>query len=470
MDTIFDECIERMAQGESLESCLQRHPAHADELRDLLITAQTLSSMAVTPPPSPTLMTRGKQQFLRAAAQPSVAPVVTASARQPTRAWFSWSWLRNPRPLGRPAVVGVTVLTVVALLVAMTALSINALPGDLFYPPRVAAETLDLNVKKVLNPGRAADLQAEYDRRRADDVQKAIDLGRQASVTVNGRIDYADEHVLSLDSAIRVALRPELWAIHGANLRQGIYVTVVGRISPDSPFVQADQLVISPPLGGSNVKARTHPTATFTAVHLATRLPAVVPPPTRRPTARPTALPRATATRIPAQTAVPTWTPGVTASATATFTATTVAVTPTATATPTEVPPTPSPTPGEPTATPTDVTVQTPTPTPTTEPPTDTPEPPTATPEPPTATPVPPTATPEPPTATPVPPTATPEPPTATPVPPTATPELPTPTSEPLSTSVLHAMNVSGWVIKDRPGTPLVGVRPVVVWCGKPVT
>lgn len=416
---IFDECIEWMARGESLESCLQRYPTDADELRDLLITAQTLSSMAVTPPPPPNLMTRDKEQFLRAVAQPSAGPAVTTIAPQPAprRTWLFGSWLGNPRPLGRPAIVGVTLLTVLALLVAMTALSINALPGDLFYPSKVAAETIDLHVKQALNRDQAAELQAAYDRHRADDIQKAIDLGRRAAVTVNGYVVYADERSLSLNTAIRVALGPELWAIHGAGLRQGTYVTVVGRISPDSPLVEADQIVVSLPPAGTNVKAPAHATAIFTATRLPTRRP-VVAPPTRRPTPRPTRMPQPTATRIPVLTVLPTWTPTVTVDATTTPVVTPTEVTPTLTATPEEVTPTASPTAGEPTATPTAVIEETPTPT--VEPPTDTPQPPTATPEPPTATPEPPpTSTPEPP------PTSTPEP------PPTPTPEPPTPTPGP---------------------------------------
>lgn len=461
LDIMFDDCIERLAQGESLESCLQRYRAQADALRDLLSTAQTLSSMAAAPPPSPTLMGLDKQKFLRAAAQFTPPPTV-APTTPPQTGLFAW--LRSPHPIGRPAIVGVTLLTVFALFVAITALSISALPGDLFYPPKVAAETIDMNVKKALNPDQAAEYQAAFDHNRAADVQKAMDLGRQALVTLNGYVAYVDEQSLSLSTGIRVALRSDLLAGRREDLRQGTYLTVVGHIGPDSPFVLADRIDVAEPEAGDNFRASTRPAATFTATRRPTRRPVFVPP-TRRPTARPTRRPQPTATRIPlpamtaTRTATATWTSTATTDVTATPSSTAVAVTPSATPTmsevtptttavdltptPDESTPTASPTPDEPTPTPTVTDVAASTPTPTDEPP---------------------TATPEPPTATPELPTATPEPPTATPEPPTATPELPTATLEPPPTSSPAAQIVPAWTTKSKPGTHPRSTRPATVF------
>lgn len=455
MDIMFDDCIERLAQGESLESCLQRYRAQADALRDLLSTAQTLSSMAAAPPPSPTLMGLDKQKFLRAAAQFTPPPTV-APTTPPQTGLFAW--LRSPHPIGRPAIVGVTLLTVFALFVAITALSISALPGDLFYPPKVAAETIDMNVKKALNPDQAAEYQAAFDHNRAADVQKAMDLGRQALVTLNGYVAYVDEQSLSLSTGIRVALRSDLLAGRREDLRQGTYLTVVGHIGPDSPFVLADRIDVAEPEAGDNFRASTRPTATFTATRRPTRRPVFVPP-TRRPTARPTRRPQPTATRIPLPAMTATRTSTATTDVTATPSSTAVAVTPSATPTmsevtptttavdltptPDESTPTASPTPDEPTPTPTVTDVAASTPTPTDEPP---------------------TATPEPPTATPELPTATPEPPTATPEPPTATPELPTATLEPPPTSSPAAQIVPAWTTKSKPGTHPRSTRPATVF------
>ncbi|MBK8023696.1 MAG: hypothetical protein IPK19_20230 [Chloroflexi bacterium] len=45
----FDDCIQRMASGESLERCLSRYPAFANDLRPLLETTSTLRRLRVPP-------------------------------------------------------------------------------------------------------------------------------------------------------------------------------------------------------------------------------------------------------------------------------------------------------------------------------------------------------------------------------------------------------------------------------------
>ncbi len=421
MEAMFDDCIERMARGESLESCLQRYHAHADELRDLLSTVQALAGLAVPPPPPPTLTTLGKQRFMRAAAPGNAgAPAVqtTRAPAPPKSRAFTWDWLRSPRPIGRPVFVGLALLTVLALLSAMTAFSISALPGDPFYPPKVAAETLGLEFQSLLNPSRAAEFEYAYGVRRAIEAKKAALLGRTAPVTLRGGVFYADPQEISLDTGARIDLAPGLFAAHHANLRPGMTITVIGHTQPGTDRVYAERIIVHLPPEGTNVKAESRPTTRATATRAPTRRPNVAPPqPTRRPTTRPTARPtrdsRPTATSIAVPTVSYTATPGVTVVITTTPVATVADMTPTATPTAGELTPTATPSDNELTPTPTATEVVGTTPTATAESPTDTPVPPTDTPVPPPSdTPVPPpTDTPVPPTDTPVPPTDTPEPP-----------------------------------------------------------
>lgn len=460
LETLFDECIERLAQGESLEDCLPRDHASADELRGLLATVQMLSTMAATPTSPPTLMTYGKRKFQRAVGEITRASATGPAPAPPTArhaAPLAGRWFGNPRPLSRWTVFGVAALTIIAFMVAITALSISALPGDLFYPPKVVAETLDLNLKKALNPPLASEYQEVFDNQRATDVERAMGLGRRAPVTMSGFIVYADEYSLSLNTGVRVILPPGLPADIRANLRQGVYLTIIGTIDPDQSAVQASRLQPSAPAADINFTPPPHPTATPAA----TRRPIVVPP-TRRPVVRPTRPPRPTATRVPRPTTVPTWTPTVTGNATAS--ATPLSVTATATPTAVDATLTPdsttvavSPTPTEQTPTPL-ATATIDTPTPTMEPPTPTSEPP-------------PSDTPEAPTPTPAPPTATPEPPTATPEPPTATPELSPTTPEAVPMDSLTMRWASVRPMTGRPGHPPVTVRPArvcAVWLFRP--
>lgn len=47
LSEIFEECVQRLAAGESLERCLARYPAHADQLRPMLETVIALRKLPV---------------------------------------------------------------------------------------------------------------------------------------------------------------------------------------------------------------------------------------------------------------------------------------------------------------------------------------------------------------------------------------------------------------------------------------
>lgn len=53
LENIFNECVERMLRGESIESCLKDYPKEADELRPLLITAVNIERRAHLVQPRP---------------------------------------------------------------------------------------------------------------------------------------------------------------------------------------------------------------------------------------------------------------------------------------------------------------------------------------------------------------------------------------------------------------------------------
>ena len=44
LEKIFNECIERMQMGESVEDCLRRYPMHTAELEPLLRTSLGLAN------------------------------------------------------------------------------------------------------------------------------------------------------------------------------------------------------------------------------------------------------------------------------------------------------------------------------------------------------------------------------------------------------------------------------------------
>jgi hypothetical protein len=90
LDEALDRCLALLERGETLESCVGRFPAHADELRPLLAVAVQIRRV---PAPTPTAAgaTEGRRRMLEALAQREEAP---ASLAVRLRAWIS-TLLRN---------------------------------------------------------------------------------------------------------------------------------------------------------------------------------------------------------------------------------------------------------------------------------------------------------------------------------------------------------------------------------------
>ena len=65
LDSILDECLERMQRGEELESCLASYPDHGKELRGLLIAATDVSKLEL-PQTSRQATEIGRQQMFAA--------------------------------------------------------------------------------------------------------------------------------------------------------------------------------------------------------------------------------------------------------------------------------------------------------------------------------------------------------------------------------------------------------------------
>ena len=88
LEQIFEECLERVFQGESIESCLMSYPNEAAGLEPLLRTAFGVTNRAASLKPDPEFKARARMQLqgaLYAAAQPKP---------QEKRGGFNWqrSW------------------------------------------------------------------------------------------------------------------------------------------------------------------------------------------------------------------------------------------------------------------------------------------------------------------------------------------------------------------------------------------
>ena len=167
LDNIFNECLERVRQGESIDECLKRYPKEAIKLEPLLKIASAVHKSATSVQPRPAFKEQTRLNlrgaFLYAQRQ----------ARPKTGVSF-WGWQR------RLAFAVTVILIFLVVGAATTAASTQALPDESLYPLKLATEQVRLalafsNIDK-------AKLQARFAERRASEIAKMAHQGKTAYI------------------------------------------------------------------------------------------------------------------------------------------------------------------------------------------------------------------------------------------------------------------------------------------------
>jgi hypothetical protein len=83
---ILNECLDRILKGQTVEECLQKHPAEAQELEPLLRTALA-ARVASTIKPRPEFKSRARYEF-----QAAVRNLETGKTRRPFFSGWQWRW------------------------------------------------------------------------------------------------------------------------------------------------------------------------------------------------------------------------------------------------------------------------------------------------------------------------------------------------------------------------------------------
>jgi len=258
----FNDCVERLQAGESLEECLRRYPQHAAELRPILLGTEAVRR-----------------------ARPSIHEV--EQARQSARFRFEatlrddasqrrgiWPVLRYAAGAAAALILGVGVLT---------ALAQSALPGDPLYGLKRAGEQALMALAGPADDGRLND-------RRIAEIQALLAAGRAQTVAFEGEVgaqNGPDWQIGGLGVTVPVD------AEGASGIRIGDRVRVNGHTTPEGALIAESLLLLE--------RGLQPPTSTPGAPPSATVLPSAT------PTATPSATP--TPTRTPTATLVPTATP-----------------------------------------------------------------------------------------------------------------------------------------------------------------
>ena len=165
LDDILNDCIDRLAAGETVDDCIAAHPEHATELAPLLDVAATTLKAARSTTHSAEAKTRGLRRLNAAISE-------RPRRRAAPFGWFGWR-----SPMARPLVVGATVvLLATGLAMGADAAASDSVPGDVLYWVKSSRENISLmmprsDMSKAQEHVRLAD-------KRSREIERLMDRGK----------------------------------------------------------------------------------------------------------------------------------------------------------------------------------------------------------------------------------------------------------------------------------------------------
>ncbi len=289
----FNDCIDRLAAGQSIDECLRRYPQFAAALRTMLETGQQVRAMRVSPVEVAQVQERARYRFEEAVR-------MTAPRRKPAY------------PVYHLASLAAAILLIsVVILGGAGVMAQASLPGDPLYGVKLFTEKIQV----AFDPN----LATQFDQRRIDETQQLINTGRTEDVSFRGEVAFVDATHWTVAS-LRVTISPDTRgaaAVHDGDIVEvQATTTSMGEIIANSVIVLVEKPPTPTPLPTHVPTAfpvTARPTATDTPTITST--PSITPTPSPSLTGTPTAIPTITYTPSPSSTAAPTLT--LTPSATA---------------------------------------------------------------------------------------------------------------------------------------------------------
>ncbi|HIE17624.1 MAG TPA: hypothetical protein EYP71_05460, partial [Dehalococcoidia bacterium] len=198
LEDIFNECYERILQGESFESCLRRYPEHAAELEPMLRTALGFTWRASTVQLRPEF-----RYWARVRLQQAQLPGQPRQAQKP--GLFSWrrAW----------AMALVAMLVILLTGGGTVAASADALPGQPLYAVKLATEQVRLAL--AFSESQKAEIYTQLALTRAEEIEAMAREGNTAAVVITAerlanQLEQASRTIAHVESAIAATLPQKL--------------------------------------------------------------------------------------------------------------------------------------------------------------------------------------------------------------------------------------------------------------------
>lgn len=157
---IFDECLDRLFKGESIDHILAEYPGQAKELEPLLRTAAATRAFSKIQPRAD-FKARARYEFMSAARDLQMQPK--------KRSFFKWGWQSGL------AMSLTAFLAVVMIGTGTVAASNYSMPGQTLYSVKLASEQVRLAF--TFSDVSKTELNAEYANRRTEEIEYLASAG-----------------------------------------------------------------------------------------------------------------------------------------------------------------------------------------------------------------------------------------------------------------------------------------------------
>jgi hypothetical protein len=273
------ECLDALAQGESVERILARYPQDAAQLRPLLETANGLPALRLEPSEAAKMQSR--QKFL------AQADLLRRTTPRKTLGFL-------PR-----FATGFAAAALVAIVLGAGAVAASgsALPGDPLYGLKRTVENTQLSFSGSATARES--LSDQFAQRRRDEINQLLSAGRPGEVEFTGTIESVQPEawivsglVVQIDANTQIVGMPQidrLAEVRGLTGPNGLRASSISIESPSEPAITPTP------------EATETPQATETPEPTTTTAPTTTATPQPTTTPRPTAMPQPTATAQPVE-------------------------------------------------------------------------------------------------------------------------------------------------------------------------
>ena len=189
-ENIFEECLERLQQGDTIDNCLRSYPEVAADLEILLRTSLNVNWRASRVQPRPEFKARARAEFIRAQYQQAYDKYTKhIASSKPTIFSLQRAWM--------PTLA--VILLIIFSSVGTAAAASNAMPDQPLYPVKLASEQAQLTL--TLSDQAKAELSMKFVETRTQEITTMATEGKTEQVII--ATEKLEQNLMAVEQAVQ---------------------------------------------------------------------------------------------------------------------------------------------------------------------------------------------------------------------------------------------------------------------------